>query len=536
MRIVRLIILLIPFLYNITSQSCDTSCGCEEVNPCCVLQDNECGVFGKSVYVGRSQGNNLARKEFAIAEYTHLWDVCKFYGVAQVTFEYQQTFNNNKLANWFSPNGSSVMTYGLDYETNEVGSGFFNINALNFGVTSSGTISFSPKKTDFITDIYLYVGFDAFIPLFWMSIDAPIVHTTWDLHLKDCLTTMSTSSIYPANSVGAGDIDVVFNSQTPMLDAFKGKVGFGDAPQLEFGRICGERSDTTVANLRFDIGYDFIRCPHYYFAASVDFSTAISTQPDATYLFDAMVGNYARWQAGVFAIFAYNFWQNCDQDKQATFVLAANVDHVYGKTQQRLLGLNIPGVTEQEKNWSYYLLLKKFNSSNQAIGLERAANILAGNVKVKANAEVNLLAEFEFKLCSYLMGFGYEFWCRTQEQITCRYFTILDHTYAIKGSTQWNGLPTDTANNLVSPTTTISKNGPVQEVTVAGSYLNGDSFWYCPAIHPSAYSNKIFGYAGKEWQNCDWMPFLIMAAEVEFGQSNRTWSQWGVMAKAGIAF
>ena len=58
----------------------------------------------------------------------------------------------------------------------------------------------------------------------------------------------------------------------------------------------------------------------------------------------------------------------------------------------------------------------------------------------------------------------------------------------------------------------------------------------CPALNPTAWSNKVFGSFGYQWADCDWQPSLFLFGEAEFGKTNVAVSQWGVGLKGGIAF
>ena len=174
----------------------------------------------------------------------------------------------------------------------------------------------------------------------------------------------------------------------------------------------------------------------------------------------------------------------------------------------------------------------------QATGLERAANILAGDIKVKANIEANILASLEYYTSCWMSGIGWEFWARSKEELSCRQFGIPNNLYAVMGSTEWDGMTTSSPadNNLVAPNSTISKNGTAQAIS-EDLFLSNDDFLYTPALHPSAYSNKIFAYIGLNRQPCEsWNYFGLVGSEVEFGQANRTFSIWAVFAKLGIGF
>ena len=525
----------IPFLFLISAtyciedscSDCQVKCPCEENIVCTIQQNSCCNVFGKSFFASRDQGNNIARIMMGTQEKIHKFGVTNFYGVATVAVEYQQIFRNSRIGDWFTTNGGT-MTYGMDYTANTAGAGTFDINSINFGVTGSGTISFCPKKSDAIVDLDVYLGLDKIICGLWLNIDIPIVNTKWNLGINEVVTGDSTNT-YPVDSVGDGAVSNPFNVAKPMTEAFRGLVGFGDAPKLKFGKICGTQCATGVTGLRMDLGYDFIRCPNYHFAAAFNFLVPTGTQPRGEFLFEPVVGDQDRWQAGLNINAAWNFWKSCDGNSTVTAFFDGTVGHLFGHKNTRILGINISNATEQQKNWSYYLLLKKFNASNQATGLERAANIFTGPIRVKANVIGNVDVLIQWNCCSFMSGIGYELWGRSSEIFESRCFNILAETYAIKGSTDYNS-------TLVAPTTTISTDGDTQEVTADGGYLTNDDFYVCPALNPSTYSNKIFGFAGYNWIHSCFQPFALVGGEVEFGKQNRAFSQWGILFKAGLCF
>jgi hypothetical protein len=507
---------------------CEIKCPCEE-NINCIVQKNGCSdVFGKSFFASRSQGNNTARIMMGTQEKIHKFGSTNFYGIATAAVEFQKIFRADGIGNWFSTNGGPTMTYGLDYEANDPGAGTFDINAINFGVTGSGTISFCPEKDDIIFDIYTYLGLDRILCGLWLSVDIPIVHSRWNLNIQEKVIGDSINS-YPIDSVGDGTVSNPFNVAKPMTQAFKGLVGFGDAPKLKYGKICGTQTATGVPGLRIDIGYDLARCPNYHFSVAFDFVVATGTQPRSEFLFEPIIGDQDRWQAGLNINAGWNFWKSCSGNNTLTLFFDGTINHLFGHRNNRILGINIPNATDAQKNWSYYLLLKKFNSSNQAIGLERAANIFTGPVRIKANIIGNLDFLVQWNCCNLMAGVGYEFWARTKEIFQSRCFNIDPERYSIKGSTDYDS-------TLVAPTTTISTNGATQEVTASGGYLTNNDFDPCPALHPSTYSNKVFGFIGYNWINNCFQPFVLVGGEVEFGKNNRAFSQWGFILKSGLSF
>lgn len=526
--------------------SCNNSCDCYDVcdlNCCDSLLTNSdnvaCTVFGKTYYAARSQGDNSARKMMGVEDKIHRFGSEGFYGVASLAVEYQAAFRNlQQVGDWYSTNGGPNMTYGQQDTVAQ--NGTFDINGLYFGVTGSGTLSFCPSKSDVIVDINLYFGLDELFCGLWARLDIPIVHTSWNLGLREVQLAAGGETL-PYDLFYEGYIDSPFyNSDTPMSDALKGgkDSAFGDVTALNKGKICGKRTDTNVAGLRFDLGYDFIRRQCWHVAASLDFVAPLGTTPNADYLFQPLVGDSKRAQIGGTFNFMYELWNNCDATHNFTFYLDLTATALLAKTMQRLPNLKIPNATVAEEVWSQYLLLKKFTLSGSTYTydnvVERAANVLAGNMKVGASAIIDLAFMLQYNCNCFFAGLGYEFWMRTQEQLKQSCINIPGNTYAQMGAQN-----VVTYAGLVDPEATInsySANNGSGVAVAEGDFITNNSISYCPALHPSVNTNKIFGFVGYNWTDCDWQPFALVGGEVEFAQSNRMFSQWGVLVKGGISF
>lgn len=505
------------------------SCTCININ-CCPLLQQSCTVFGKNFFAGRSQGFNTPRLLMEPDYTTTFIEQPGFSIYASVAGEYQKIFrnstsncNNNSIGTWFSLNGSNNMTYGLDNVT--PGTGAFNINALNFGLTASGSFQFFPKKSDFIVDINLFFDFSPCLRGLWSRLAIPIVHSSWKLQLNETSTGQS-STYYPTDSVGAGNIPVAF---TTMKQSFKSMVGFGDAPVLTKGKLCGERVKNGVADIRFDLGYDIITRPCWFTAGSFVIFFPVGNRPCANFIFNTEIGGLKQWQFGGHLLTQYKLWERFDGLERVTCLLDLTATGMLASQQNRLLGLLI---NNEQSPWSQYLLLKKFNAAGQAVGLERAANILAsGNIVVGAPYQIDLSIMVDYKNKGFFTGVGYDLWLRGSEKLKGRCFDIPADTYGIKGGTQWNGLSSDPTNNETASLSTIRLNAPADTTT---TYLSNDDLDYCAALHPAAHSNGAFGFVGYQWhQHCN-QPYVLVGGQVELGSSNRAFSQWGIIGKVGM--
>src|SRR3990167_9014824 len=280
-----------------TSVSCGGTgdCACTALcTQCCAPLTNGCNVYGKSFYFGRSQGSNLARQMMGVEEKIHRFGNECFYGVGTIAVEYQQTFSNSSGTNnsnsrnlglWFSPVGNTTIRYGVN--TTAVAdpvanpSADFDINALNWGYTGSGTIQFCPRKSDIIFDLNLYLGLDELFCGMWLRFDVPVARTKFNIGLID-KPSGTASSVLPSNLYGATTTPVY----TTFASALLGDEKVGDLPALKYAKICGAKEDTSLANLRLTLGYDWFRRECWHFASAWLFVLTIGTRPTGEYVFE----------------------------------------------------------------------------------------------------------------------------------------------------------------------------------------------------------------------------------------------------------
>lgn len=548
---------------NASSSSCGTgtcTTSCQSSGDCTNLCNlNCCGqtlcnsgvIFGKTWFDSQSQGDNRARLMMGTEQLIHKYGSECFYYVGFLAVEYQQAFRNlNNIGKWFSTNGATNMSYGAVASAGSSQTDF-DINALQFGVTGSGTIAFCPQSRDIIADLNMYFGLDEFFCGLWARIDIPITNCRRSLTVKE-LVEGAGSTVYPNDQYGDGFVSAAFIDEAkPMTAALKG-TGFGTnntntfgaVPALKYQRVNGKTSDTNVAGIRFDLGYDLFRRERWHFAFSLDFVAPLGTTISQANLFEAMVGDSKRGQVGGTVNFGYELWNNCDATSNVTFYFDAAITTLIKKRVQRTIGIN-PDVANTTTLpaaavWSHYLVLKKFDGNQALVSLERAANILTGDLKVGAGVIVDLAFLFHWACNCYFAGVGYEFWFRSREEVNQSCIVVPGSTYGLKGfTTAGTG---GASNTSVAPATTIANNGADVALTstnVAANTLPSDmtstTYDYCRALHPSAYVNKVFGYLGYQWTECDWEPFILVGGEVGFGQQNRALSNWGVLVKGGIS-
>lgn len=516
-----------------SSSSCCTGAAVTvDTSSCCDLA-NGSDVYGKLFYAYRPQDSNSARGLAGVADKMHLFGKEEFYGQASVYLGWQQTYNSDKLAKWFSFNGATSMTYGNS------GSGTFDINGLQFGTTASGSVSFAPRIQSFVANIDLFFGWDEFVCGLWSRVQVPVVYTRWDMRISDSKTG-NAGTYYDAGTVSPhGFTEVVY---ADLKTAWQGASAFGNVGALNCGKICGRRTDTAVAGVHFDLGYDFVRKERGHLGLSLHAVAPSGTTPSSTYLFDAVAGANHSWQLGASVNGAYELWNDCDGDKRLSLFLDAYITHLFDAKQKRLMGLKTSAGASNPG--SAYMILKKFSSAGVvdiSQPLVRVADVLCCDVKVRADVMADLSLMLQYDTGNYSMGLGWNFWYRSKEKMKERCCSIASQTYSI--SPAYNNGDSYTGITWEADSASLSTIGKIQGTAGAApsedttlTYLADTDVDECSALHSKAFSNKVFGFVGYNWKDCEWQPFVSLFGGVEFGDANKAADQWEVGVKGGVAF
>lgn len=486
-----------------TSTSCNDRCesDCNDIE-CC---DPEGPVLGTKTHFSMRGANfNTARQMVGVMDKIHKYGAEEFNGVFSVGLQYQQTYKSDKLAKYLF--GKKTLTYSDDCTAGA------DIYGPNLGTTGTGTISFAPKIQNFIADFDLWLGLDEFVCGLWARIDVPVNWTKWSLNPCQRVETEATS--FAAGQVAFLDA----GTQTSFAGIQAGLAGaaFGAAPALACGKICAKGTSTTaVAALNLDLGYDFIRRECGWLGASLHVVAPTGTKPSDEFLFNAVSGSQHAWGVGTDITAGYHLWEGCEGDQALSLYFDAVIVGMFGSKQRRVFDLkNVEtGLTSP---LSYLQLLKKFDpATGDVVGLERAANILCCNAKIAPKVITDLSLMLQYDCGCFSSGLGWNFYLATKERLsncnentscdrdnacgTNRNCTIAANTYGIKGDATIN----DATDTTTHSNATIATCGTADATPV---YLTTESIDFCSGLAPRYQSNKVFGWVGWNWKDCEWQP------------------------------
>lgn len=533
--------------------ACDSS-GCDDLGSgdssrnCCLENYNQ-NVYG-NIY-GMTNFNThpvqwdaFRRMAGVSTERLHLFNQEAFYGTVSLALQYQQTSESNHLSQWFlfNDNNKNTMSYGANDD--DTGAAFgSDINSYNFGVTSSGDVTFKPRIKNFIADIDLFTGWDQFVCGLWSRISIPINWTSWNMNLCDSNETAGAATFpeYLVTTDGSTP-DVPYAN---LKQAWVGDKTFGLAPVMKYGKINGAQDTTQVAGLKLELGYDFIRKEDRHLAASFLVVAPTGNRSTAEYLFEPISGSNKQWEIGIDLNAHYNFWEREECNKSLGIHFDVALMGMTRSTQKRLFGLQAGGQTSPGGAQPYvispscatgagasWLLLKEVDPDTGIFKtLQRASNILALDAKIGASFETNLGLMLKYVYNHFSTDFGYELYYRNAEKISDR--TPIAANYGIMGGVKLEA----TINNTAS-TSTIAINGERNDDIV---YITDANVCECTALHPAYSSSKLFSFYQYSWDNCDWSPTLGAGYSFEWsnkhaGIKNIAVAQWSALIKGSISF
>ncbi len=407
---------------------------------------------GKSIFVPRSQQFDSVR---TFALWTPLLDVPQEDTPSWGTFlapTYTRSFAESDLAQYLF--GTQCVTFSgsqvPDRGPNDVLADYFGLPT-----TFESIVHFAPRISNFIFDWGWFVSLNYFNCNGYLFIHTPIVHSKWDVHLKECVAATGTEYTDTINdttfAVPAGYFSpaALARADIPadVHEAFLGVRTFGDyQEQLQYGKIFGREERNGVADITVDIGSYFLNRPRYGLAAALIVTAPTGNRPNAEFLFDAVVGNGHHWELGGSLIGRFELLVNQERSRSLGAYVSARITHMFADTQCRSYDL-INGLG------SRYMLVETMGTparnlqvsavgpaaSNQYTGLiMNAINVTTLQSDIHIRMQADILFMLAYNVCGIEIEGGYNFWARSKERIKCR-ARIPDGRYALKGDAQLYG-------------------------------------------------------------------------------------------------
>jgi hypothetical protein len=419
-------------------------------------------IHSVSYYPIRSQSVNAAREYVGWQQYIFIPDEDRFYGSANLTFEYSRSFRAEQIAKNLFQNsiagcndcGSIVRVSGSTV-TNR-GSRDWLADYFGLPTDFQSILQFNPVIDNYILDFNFFFGFDEFVPGLFFRFHIPIVHTRWDLKFQETIINSgSNSGAYPAGYFTPSE--VTLNNLLPNVTAYmQGKnpaltnnIKYDPLIASRFSTECSGLKQTGVAEIQAILGYSFTNSDEYHVGLGLRVAAPTGTRPNGTYLFQPIVGNGKHWELGGNLTAAYTFWHSMDAHSHAAIQTVANVTHMFNAHQTRSFDLcgepnsrymlaekmSIPVVYDLAGEPSTdYPIPATYQFQNE---FAPVANITQSDVSVAIGVQADILVAFTCIFNNFSLDIGYDFWAQTGEKIELRQGCAPDNlngrTWALKG-------------------------------------------------------------------------------------------------------
>lgn len=312
-----------------------------------------------------------------------------------------------------------------------------------------------PDVTSVIVYFIWYYGLDKFLPGLYVSIQAPFMHTRWDINWCE-LRPHEGAIGYDAGFISAEEIPT--SQLFPHATAFfTGHALHPDSltsiEPLKFSKISVHPlKKFNFASVQTMIGYNFWAKQLSHLGLFLLIDAPTGNRPKARYLFEPIIGNGHLWQLGIGATAHRVFWQCEESNELAGIYAAANIGHLFATNQRRVFDLTC-------KQQSRYMLAAQTNAplvdqlhgnnENTVIAAEAQfkqllspiANLTASCVQISNSWQLDSAIMLSYTKNCFSWDLGYGFFARSKDQIK-RSSSRLDNSavqWVIKGDAQLYG-------------------------------------------------------------------------------------------------
>ena len=448
----------------------------------------------------RSQGRDTARKLYGTTIFAvDQWDMDTIYGTFNVTFQYDRSFRNSRIAHCLFgdslvnvPNVNTdnnackkscddtiaLIISGSQVENRDNAKDWMAENFL-LPRDFRSVVTFKPQVQDILVDFNFFVGFDRWCSGLYMRLYGPVVNNRTKLRANETVTAEGTVG-YDAGffAPAAVERDQLFTKASQFFngDQLANPIEGITFTPLQFAKIatCGSHSKTGFAELRGEFGWNYLS-ENWHFGFNIQAAAPTGTRPNAEFLFPPQVGNGKHWELGGGLSTHWTMWRSEDEEKSWSFFVEADITHLFKAKQLRTFDL-------KGKPNSRYMLAERmdadvpenlFSSATAGTGqtgtqpnaafnnaFMPVANFSTRNVNVSIGVQGDLVAMFTYAVRGFTWDLGYNFWGMSHEKIClsssdCRPAFPKD-VWALKGDAQVFGFLADATPVALSATESLA--------------------------------------------------------------------------------
>lgn len=472
-----------------------------------------CGARGVTLpYLSiRSQSVNAAREIVGWQTQINKADKCTTYGSFTITPEYTRSFHPNQI---------SQALFGDILTENCCERASFKIQgtkvanrdpqalmAENFylGTNYNSVVTVQPRIENFLVDFNMYIGLDGWHEGMFFRMHAPVVYTRWALNYEETQLNAGNGGYDPGyfSNVVTSTITPHGLSQEYLLNSFAAYAtdGLAIAPVngTSFDALKNARWSrcrqtlTRVADLRAQLGWNFLSCPNYHLGASIYAAAPTGNRPHGQYIFEPIIGNGKHWELGAGITWHTNIHKSEDECSSFDIYVDANLTHLFKTRQCRTFDLI-------GKPFSRYMLMAKMSGDVQNLyaGAEEQdlvapsaqfahefaplANISTIPVNVSASIQADIIVKLSWTHENFQCDLGYNFWTRSCEKICpytgpCCYNKFPLNTWVLKGDAFVYGFESAYIDSTTPPYDVSFAGTPLSASESQATIFGGSNNW-----------------------------------------------------------
>ena len=431
--------------------------------------------FGpKTLFTTRSQALNVSQQTAGWQHLIYRPDLENTGATIGATPEYMHSFRPDEISHFLM--GCRELTFSGSQSPYRQAA---DIMADYFGLPSDfrSVVQFEPSIVNFVMNFNFNINLDGWAPGLYFRVHAPIVHSKWDLLMRECVVDQGTTfTSYPAGYLAADSIELsslTVGETAPknVKTAFQGNAVFGDMREpLQYGKIFGRLYETRISELWLIAGYNFLLSDWYHAGVSLRVAAPTGTLRKSEFLFEPIAGNDHHWEVGGAFTGHVDLWSNEQEDKALGLYLDGQVTHLVASTQKRSFDLKNNGCG------SRYMLLQKMAApvvglhnglapNNVAAPIQYQGRLVPAINKTTVDATISIgvqadvVAQLNFRRRGFNCSLGYNLWYRSAEDLKSR--DCIEECYAIKGDAQLYGFtdPSETPVALAATQSNATING-----------------------------------------------------------------------------
>jgi hypothetical protein len=426
-----------------------------------------------------------------------------------------RSLNPSGIAQYFLPFGNTGLIVAGD---NAYGSpsnaGDRTVNAEHLNIlygndanenTFKSTVSFCPRHTFYGVGIHgkLFFG-ECDGRSWWLDASMPIMHVNNDMQLREKVE--QTGTLRPGTTIANATQAFAQSDWT-------------------YGKICGSKGKTGVADIEAKVGYEMIRnnCCDICFAAMDAYIGAVvpvGNKVKSTFVFEPMIGNNHHYGI-IGGLFGSLSVVGCARQSMDV-VYHADVRYLFGNKQPRSFDI-------VDKSWSRYM---QVYASPEASAITPGINSFTQCMYVAPGFAASGAVIARARINQGIFELGYH--CRVAQAESVSMKDAWPERVALAGvaGNQTTSLArTIRYNYLGWPVNTGGDADTPEYAAVPYTSIDLSS-----AALPASVAQTIFGSAGYVWKCSCLEGFLSLGGSLRYASDNSALRLWMVWCKAEISY